>query len=201
MAIRHVIWTVDPSRSRGASSRRSRALPALYIADGHHRAASAARARRALAGRGSGEHDRVLAVAFPDDQMQILPYNRVVQDLNGTDAGAVSRADPAVTCRSPKPRRRRPRRKGSRDDVSRRAAGMRSISAPVTPPDGGTAALDVSVLQDAILDAVLGIKDVRTDKRIDFVGGIRGDVRAEAAGRLGHVCGGVFALSGHHSAI
>ena len=55
------------------------AIPQLYIADGHHRAASAARTRRALAGRGAGEHDRVLAVAFPDNQMQILPYNRVVR--------------------------------------------------------------------------------------------------------------------------
>ena len=95
------------------------AIPTLYIADGHHRAASAARTRRALSGRGPGEHDRVLAVAFPDDQVQILPYNRVVRDLNGMTPSAfldqvkavatVSDADSGVAAR-----------KGRGGDVSRR---------------------------------------------------------------------------------
>ena len=81
-------------------SRRFAAIPALYIADGHHRAASAARTRRALAGRGAGEHDRVLAVAFPDNQMQILPYNRVVKDLNGLTPTAFLDGDRQRTWRS-----------------------------------------------------------------------------------------------------
>ena len=169
--VQHLLWTVDPS-DHDAIVAAFADLPGLYIADGHHRAASAARARRALEGRGSGEHDRVLAVAFPDNQMQILPYNRVVRDLNGMTAhqfldrvrSAVGLKDASVDT---------PTRKGEAAmyldgrwyelDLAARA-----------PRQGGIDALDVSVLQDAVLDPVLGVQDVRTDKRIDFVGGIRG---------------------------
>src|SRR5262245_38901390 len=77
--IRHEIWTIDSSAHADIIDAFA-AIPTLYIADGHHRAASAARTRRALEGRGPGEHDHVLAVAFPDNQVQILPYNRVVRD-------------------------------------------------------------------------------------------------------------------------
>ena len=169
--VRHIVWTVDPS-DHDAIVAGFAALPALYIADGHHRAASAARARRALEGRGSGEHDRVLAVAFPDNQMQILPYNRVVKDLHGsTIAGFVERLRAAVDVKESGVET--PTRKGQAAmylagrwyeiDLGSRA-----------PRAGGIDALDVSVLQDVILSPVLGIQDVRTDKRIDFVGGIRG---------------------------
>ena len=165
--VRHAIWTVRPGPRGGrvAASRDS----ALYIADGHHRAASAARARRALAGRGPGEHDRVLAVAFPDNQMQILPYNRVVKDLNGLTGAVCRSARHADGHRrfAARRRARRMRRCMSPDVVRTRLARSgqkmiarrRSTSACCRTP----CSRRCSALQD-----------VRTDKRIDFVGGIRG---------------------------
>jgi uncharacterized protein (DUF1015 family) len=169
--IRHVISTVDP-RDHAPLVAGFDALPALYIADGHHRAASAARARRALSGRGAGEHDRVLAVAFPDDQMQILPYNRVVKDLAGKTPAEfldqVRRQVPVTESAAEAPTERG----FATMYVGGRWYGLDLRGA--TPASEGTGALDVSVLQDTILDSVLGIKDVRTDRRIDFVGGIRG---------------------------
>ncbi len=174
--IRHTLWAADPA-DHAAIVSGFEALPALYIADGHHRAASAARARRALAGRGPGEHDRVLAVAFPDDQMQIFPYHRVVKDLNGlTEAQymeAVGR-HARVT-------------EGSRDAATNRGHAAMYVGArwyrlglnKPTPNHDAASALDVSVLQSTVLEPVLGIQDVRTDKRIDFVGGIRGTAELE----------------------
>ena len=169
--IRHIIWTVDPA-DHDALIAGFAAIPALYIADGHHRAASAARARRALSKRGAGEHDRVMAVAFPDNQMQILPYNRVVKDFNGVGASeflAALRKQVPVSDTSAES----PTRKGQ---VSMYLGGRwyeLDFSGNARPGDPA-ASLDVSVLQDTVLDPLLGIKDVRTDKRIDFVGGIRG---------------------------
>ena len=132
--VRHTIWTVDRRRSRRASSAAFAQIPALYIADGHHRAASAARTRRALAGRGPGEHDRVLAVAFPDNQMQILPYNRVVKDLNGADGDQfLERASASSVTVSPSSSPTRRRARGRRRCISR-ASGM-SRSGSRAPPD------------------------------------------------------------------
>src|SRR4030095_11276726 len=82
--VRHQIWQV-PSNDNQAIVDAFAKIDALYIADGHHRAASAARTRRTLASKGAGEHDRVLAVAFPDNQMQGLPYNRGGTGLHGLD--------------------------------------------------------------------------------------------------------------------
>ena len=169
--IRHVIWTV-PASEHAALTTGFAAIPALYIADGHHRAASAARARRALAKRGAGEHDRVLAVAFPDNQMQILPYNRVVKDLNGMTKEqfvAALRKKVAVSDTAPES----PTRKGQ---VTMYLGGRwyELDFGGVSSSGDAAAALDVSVLQDTVLQPLLGIQDVRTDKRIDFVGGIRG---------------------------
>jgi uncharacterized protein (DUF1015 family) len=173
--VRHSLWTVDPGDHADIVAGFA-SLPALYIADGHHRAASAARARRALAGRGPGEHDRVLAVAFPDNQMQILPYNRVVKDLNGRAEAQfleTVREHATVSERAP--------------DASRRKGhaamylGGRWYGLELAPAPKGDAAsaLDVSVLQNTVLEPVLGIHDVRTDKRIDFIGGIRGTAELE----------------------
>ena len=150
----------------------SQAIPQLYIADGHHRAASAARTRHALAGRGPGEHDRVMAVAFPDSQMQILAYHRVVRDLNGMDAQAFVAAIAG----------RVPVTEVASGDVARKGqaamyVGGRWYGLNLGSAAAGTSAdraLDVSLLQDQTLAPVLNIQDVRTDKRIDFVGGIRG---------------------------
>ena len=174
--VRHILWTmtqddVDPVVQGFAD------VPALYIADGHHRAASAARTRRALAGRGAGEHDRVLAVAFPDDQMQILPYNRVVKDLNNQTASeflaALGRKITVVNNAAAVPARA-----GSASMyLGGRWYGLEFGAAPAS--EDPMSSLDVSRLQDVVLAPLLGIHDVRTDKRIDFVGGIRGTAELE----------------------
>jgi len=155
-------------------------VPMLYIADGHHRAASAGRARAALRDANSGhtgeeEYNRFLAVVFPADQMQILPYNRAVKDLNGRtpeDFLAAVRERFDVTDDA------NPRGPGKRGHfhmyLGGRWYGLTPTGSSSAAGDDPVALLDVSVLQDNLLDPLLGIKDVRTDKRIDFVGGIRG---------------------------
>ncbi|MDQ3440633.1 MAG: DUF1015 family protein [Planctomycetota bacterium] len=173
--IRHEVWSL-PASDRESLTAAFAAIPHLYIADGHHRAASAARTRRALVGRGPGEHDRVLGVAFPDNQVQILAYNRVVKDLNDLDPEQfldAVRTYVSVSAASSST----PARKGQ---AAMYLAGQwYGLDLGSVARKGGDAALDVSILQDAVLDPVLGIKDLRTDKRIDFVGGIRGAAELE----------------------
>lgn len=169
--VRHVVWRV-PEADTAAIAAGFAEVPCLYIADGHHRAASAARTRRALAERGPGEHDRVLAVAFPDNQMQVLAYNRSVADLHDLSPDALLAAVRErfpVTDGGPAT----PRAKGH---VAMYLDGRWfTIDLGAPPADAGPAeGLDVSRLQTGLLTPVLGIGDPRTDKRIDFVGGIRG---------------------------
>ena len=172
--VAHTIWKVTGADLQQVLAGFS-ALPALYIADGHHRAASAARARKSLApvvGKdGVVEADWVLAVAFPDNQTQVLPYNRTVKDLAGhTPDSFLAAVTSVFPVRAGGPAT--PAKKG---DV-----GMYLAGAWYTLDIAGKAGadvisqLDVSILQDHLLDPVLKIADVRTDKRIDFVGGIRG---------------------------
>ncbi|MGQ0735931.1 MAG: DUF1015 domain-containing protein [Acidobacteriota bacterium] len=169
--VRHSMWTVEESQ-HPALTRGFDAVACLYIADGHHRAASAARTRRALEGCGAGEHDRMLAVAFPDSQVQILPYNRVVRDLAGRAPkeflSEVARHVPVTEA-------------ADGEAVQKGRACMYvdgrwyALHLGASESRGDlSATLDVSVLQDTVLAPVLGIHDVRTDGRIDFVGGIRG---------------------------
>ena len=163
--VRHEIWQVPANENQHVVDAFAK-IEALYIADGHHRAASAARTRRTLAANGSGEHDRVLAVAFPDNQMQVLPYNRVVKDLNGLAPDALLKSlQQKFSVKSGGPAS--PSEKGK---IAMYLGGAWHTLDVKT----GSDALDVDVLQTAILEPLLGIKDVRTDKRIDFVGGIRG---------------------------
>jgi len=168
--VRHQVWQA-PSNQNQAIVDAFAAIDALYIADGHHRAASAARTRRSLASKGTGEHDRVLAVAFPDDQVQVLPYNRVVKDLNGMNADALLKTlEQKFSVREGG--QKSPAEKGK---VAVYLGGRWYTLDVKTPSD----ALDVDVLETSILQPMLGIKDVRTDKRIDFVGGIRGTKELE----------------------
>ncbi len=160
-------------------------IPALYIADGHHRAASAARARaemrdRRLAGTSLGDGadaSTFLAVAFPNDQVQILAYNRIVKDLGGLTPEAFLTAVDARFEVAPGPAA--PARAG---DIAMYFGGAWRTLVPRARPDPSDAigSLDVSVLQDQLLAPVLKIADVRTDKRIDFVGGARGTAALEA---------------------
>ena len=174
--VRHLLWRATEAQAPALVAAFA-AVPALYIADGHHRAASAWRTHQALAAEGPGEHERFLAVAFPDTQMQVLPYNRVVRDLNGMDVDAFRAALGTVfpvTLGGPAT----PPRKGL---IAMYLDGAWSTLDLGTAPAGVAldAALDVSRLQDAVLAPLLGIHDVRTDKRIDFVGGIRGTSEIE----------------------
>jgi len=181
--IRHEIWAV-PASEHETLTEGFAAIPHLYIADGHHRAASAARTRRALAGRGPGEHDRVLAVAFPDNQTQILPYNRVVKDLNGHDTSQFLDAVRTYVSVSPSSSTTPPRKGEAAMYVAGKWYGLDLAS--VAHKGTKTSGLDVSILQDAVLEPVLGITDIRTDKRIDFVGGIRGPAELERLVDAGH---------------
>jgi uncharacterized protein (DUF1015 family) len=178
--INHTVWRV-PDLVRFAEAFRE--VPLLYIADGHHRAASASRARaemkaRSFAHTGDEAYNFFLAVMFPDEQLKILPYNRIVKDLNGLSKddflASVRRhfdvSEPAAA--SPA----KPKHWTMYLDDHWYGLALRQDAPPV---DGVVASLDVSLLQERLLDPILGIKDVRTDKRIDFVGGIRGTQELE----------------------
>jgi uncharacterized protein (DUF1015 family) len=168
--VRHEVWVVPAAENQHIVDAFA-TIDALYIADGHHRAASAARTRRSLAAKGAGEHDRVLAVAFPDNQMQVLSYNRVVKDLNGlTPAGLLAALQQRFAVRPGGPAS--PSQKGH---IAIYLQGAWHTIDVRTPAD----ALDVDVLQTAILEPLLGITDVRTDQRIEFVGGVRGTTELE----------------------
>jgi uncharacterized protein (DUF1015 family) len=171
--IRHTVWRIAGGQEWVKAFG---AVPVTYIADGHHRAASAARVARLRRERnpahtGAEEYNWFLCVLFPASELKILPYNRIVLDLNGlTPAallakvkdlfGLVENANPS------------PARVG---EVSMYLGGkwygLRCVADAGADP---VSRLDVSVLLDKLLGPVLGITDVRTSKRIDFVGGIRG---------------------------
>jgi uncharacterized protein (DUF1015 family) len=176
--VRHQVWTVPAHENRAIVDAFAK-IDALYIADGHHRAASAARTRRvksaaapsAVLDSSAAEADRVLAVAFPDNQMQVLPYNRVVRDLNGLTPESLRQA----LERKFAVRKGGPETPAEKGQLAMYLAGEWFTIAIGTDPD----ALDVDVLETAVLQPMLGIGDIRTDKRIDFVGGIRGTKELE----------------------
>ena len=178
--VQHTIWKADAKQSAELVDVFSR-IPALYIADGHHRAASAARAREELRARGGvGDADTFIAVAFPDDQVQILPYTRIVKDLAGnTPEGFLSALrEKGIPVRDGRPH------PPSKRHVSMYLGGKwYDLDLSEAHPDERSfaAALDVSRLQQHVLEPLLGIGDVRTDKRIDFIGGARGSAALEAA--------------------
>ena len=180
--VRHTVWVIADAARIEAIEESFEKVPELYVADGHHRSASAARVgneRREKLGTWTGQEpfNRFLAVLFPDEQLRIMDYNRVVADLNGLDVGAfldkIRAAGFEVTPYSGEGE--------ARPDAPRRF-GMylagRWYRLAVKPSAEEAAdpvrRLDVSLLQERLLGPVLGIEDPRTDKRIDFVGGIRG---------------------------
>jgi uncharacterized protein (DUF1015 family) len=181
--VRHTVWRAGHSEQL---ARCFAEVPLLYIADGHHRAASASRARAELKNKnpnhtGDEEYNRFLAVVFPDEQMQILPYHRVVKDLNGRDEGQFL---DEVKTRFTVTDNANPRGPGKAGHWHMYLAGkwyglnLRDDAAQ-TLSDDPTMVLDVSLLQNNLLGPVLGVADPRTDKRIDFVGGIRGTQELE----------------------
>jgi len=178
--IRHTIWRLAETDALVSIFD---AVPLLYIADGHHRAASASRARAELRDQsfthtGQEDYNYFLTVIFPDSQLQILPYNRAVRDLNGLsqeDFLTLIRRQFTIS-ENAKPA---PEKRGQWSMyLDGKWYGLQ-LSPETTLPDGVVQSLDVSILQDRLLDPVLGIKDIRTDKRIDFVGGLRGTKELE----------------------
>jgi uncharacterized protein (DUF1015 family) len=195
--VQHTIWRVAGADCDALVAAFTR-IPALYIADGHHRAASAARTRAELTASGIRGTDlgdgagaaTMLAVAFPHDQVQILPYNRIVKDLGALSPDAFmsavrERFDVAPGPPAPATRGEiamyfqrawhtlRPRTQNREPRTENPEPGTRTPNAERRTPNP-IDFLDVSVLQEQLLAPVLQIADVRTDKRIDFVGGARG---------------------------
>jgi uncharacterized protein (DUF1015 family) len=177
--VTHTVWKAGAKESSALVAAFA-AVPALYIADGHHRAASAARARAELRQRGdAGEADTFIAVAFPSQQVQILPYNRIVKDLGGQTPEQFLDAL----------RRRVPVREGSsspraKGEVSMHMGGRwyaLDLASGAATNGSRANGLDVALLHQQVLEPLLKIGDIRTDKRIDFVGGARGPAALERA--------------------
>ena len=172
--IRHQIWVLrDPARIAEIGAV-FEAMPALYIADGHHRSAAASRVAAAHRRQGGTESaESFLAVIFPAHQMKILDYNRVVRDLHGLDEATLVQRLAAHFTVADGAERVHPARPG---EFGMYMAGrwrklkIRPELVPVDPVES----LDVSLLSHFVLGPLLGIADLRRDKRIDFVGGIRG---------------------------
>jgi uncharacterized protein (DUF1015 family) len=173
--IQHTIWVVnDESTIQSITSIFEKEIPCTYIADGHHRAASAAKVRATLGGNATKNADYFLTTLFPSNQLYIMDYNRVVKDLNGLTPAAFLEAvakqfDIEQLAKEPfKPAALHEMGMYLNGSWYKLTAKENTYT---TDPIG---VLDVTILQNNILDAILGIADPRTDARIDFVGGIRG---------------------------
>lgn len=177
--VQHTLWLVR-GESNGRLQKALDEVPFFYIADGHHRSAAASRVQKSLRKkRTRGEHDWFMAVAFPHNQMQIMAYNRLVKDLNGlTEDEFISRILSAFSVESAI--EKTPRRL---HDISMYLGGKWYLLTARETAVGtsATGMLDVAILQRNVLTPLLGIGDPRTDKRISFVGGIRGVEALEKA--------------------
>ncbi len=176
--IRHQLWLISDESQIRSLEDSFRKVPFLYIADGHHRSAATARAteeciRATKQHRGDEEYNFFLAVMFPHDQLQILEYNRLVKDLNGQSLEDFMKSARTrfVVEQSPEPVK--PVKKST---FGMYVDGSWYLLKPKQLAEAGNPIerLDVSVLQRELLQPILGIDDQRTNKRIDFVGGIRG---------------------------
>ena len=176
----HTLWKVESKEDIAAITAIFEQIPALYVADGHHRTAAAARVgaeRKAANPNHTGEEEYCyfLAVIFPDDQLRIIDYNRVVKDLNGLseEEFVAALGEDCVVEKMGK----EIYKPNALHNFSMYLAGeWYSLTAREGRFDDSDpiGVLDVTVLSNLVLDKILGIKDLRTDKRIDFVGGIRG---------------------------
>lgn len=173
--IQHTIWIINDDKVMQAIVELfEQQVPFTYIADGHHRAASAAKVRNTLTGTIPSGADYFLTTLFPSNQLRILDYNRVVKDLNGhTPESFLTALAADYQIESAGAEMVRPRHP---HEMGMYLANQwyRLHSLPGTYSTDPIGVLDVSILQQNILSKWLGIQDVRTDKRIDFVGGIRG---------------------------
>ncbi|HZG23989.1 MAG TPA: DUF1015 family protein [Chitinophagaceae bacterium] len=172
--IRHTVWVVNHDNViEKITTLFATQVPCTYIADGHHRAASAARIKTELGTKASPEADFFLTTLFPSDQVKILDYNRVVKDLNGLTASELIekvKEDFEIE---------KVNRQHLPGTLHEFGMYLENAWYKLTAKEGTYSSdpigiLDVTILQNNILDKILGIRDQRTDKRIDFIGGIRG---------------------------
>lgn len=176
----HTFWVIDEAADIQRITDLFAAMPALYIADGHHRSAAAAlvgaeKAKQNPAHRGDEEYNYFMAVCFPANQLTIIDYNRVVKDLNGlSEAELLKKLEKNFTVEAKGEEIYHP--VGLHNFALYLGGKWYSLTAkPGTYNDNDPiGVLDVTISSNLILDEILGIKDLRSDKRIDFVGGIRG---------------------------
>ncbi len=171
--VQHTFWVINDDATIAKISAGFDAMNAIYIADGHHRSASASRVAKTKGGDGNQNSDYFLSVIYPHNQMKILDYNRVVKDLNGLSKDellAKLEGKFEVSAESSAVSPSKPTEFGMYLDGQWYRL---NINANLIPNDP-VASLDVSLLADNLIEPALGISDPRTDNRIDFVGGIRG---------------------------
>jgi len=176
--VRHTLWVIDEPADIEQITATFDAMECLYIADGHHRSAAASRVAEMRSQDANSatdaSYDYFLSVIFPDNQMQILDYNRVIKDLNGLSEDEFLQRvhecfDVEMASDQVKPQRS--------TEFGMYLAGKwyrLSIHTDRIPQHDPVGRLDVTLLQDNLIQPILGIEDPRRDKRIDFVGGIRG---------------------------
>ena len=176
--VKHTIWVVEDDNDIATLTLTFDAMECLYIADGHHRSASASRIaasrNEGKSGVGDSAHDYFLSVIFPDNQMQILDYNRVIKDLNSLSKDDLIlkikekfSVEAVDTIYKPK--------KCTEFSMYLKGQWYKlQANADLIPKNDPVGALDISLLQNNLIEPFLGVSDPRRDKRIDFVGGIRG---------------------------
>src|SRR5579872_1983337 len=174
--VRHQLWVVADANMIAALTTAFEALPAVYIADGHHRSAAAARVAQAR--RGGGSHEYFLAVLFPQNEMTILDYNRVLRDLNGRSPDELVAELRRRYIVEPSEQPVRPAAAGELglylDGHWYRLALRPEIQSEAARARDPIARLPITLLTRNIIEPIFGITDPRTDKRIDFIGGGRG---------------------------
>lgn len=176
----HNVWRVAQKEWVLAISKEFSSVESIYIADGHHRAASAVkvglkRRQQHLKDDGTGEFNYFLFVLFPEEELMILPYNRVVRDLNGlTGEEFLTRILEKFSINECGGEAVTPKGKGHFGMYLRGSWYELAAKPEILEESDPVKSLDVTILQDYLLSPILGIGDPRTDKRIDFIGGIRG---------------------------
>lgn len=181
--IQHVLWVVRDTKWADSITKEFARIPALYVADGHHRTQAAARVAKVRSEKnpnhtGNEEYNFFMSVIFPHNHLMIMDYNRAVHDLNGLDeAGFIKKVEEKFTVE----------KQDYKKPTAANTFGMylKGTWYKLTAKQGTFDAndpvksLDVSIMQDNLLNPILGIGDPRTDKRIDFIGGIRGVAELE----------------------
>jgi uncharacterized protein (DUF1015 family) len=174
--VRHTAWVIADAANIKFIEEHFARIPALYIADGHHRSAAAARVYQTR--KGAGDSSRFLAVIFPDDQMQILPYNRVLKKLPGNSVDALlEKLDAIFVIKSPGTAQ--PTHKHELGFYCAKQWHSLNFRPHFAATDDPIEKLDVTLLQKYVLQPIFGIDDPRTSKEINFVGGIRGTAELE----------------------